>query len=65
MSMHFDPYEEARFRKSTEVMSKNPGITLNRRKCCKCGEYREHTGGKIVRGTSRHNPGTFTCANCV
>jgi hypothetical protein len=41
------------------------GATIPVRKCHGCGKSGTLEGGKYIRGTSRHNPGKFLCADCV
>lgn len=64
MSKEFNPNGLTFYRAATAGHAKNPGVVLNRRKCHVCGIAKETTGGKIVVGTSRHNPSVFTCADC-
>ena len=60
----FNPNGETHYRAATERHAKNAGVVLNRRLCSVCKIGKETTGGKLVRGTSRHNPSKFYCAEC-
>lgn len=40
-------------------------VTLVLRRCKKCGQFKQQTGGKYVKGTSLHNPSRFTCKDCL
>ena len=64
MSKEFNPLAETIYRAATSSHAKTAGITLNRRICHKCKNPCNSTDGKIVRGTSRHNPSKFYCVNC-
>lgn len=63
--MIFDPLETNRFRDSTIKHAMTPGIQFRTRKCCQCGKIKQSENGKYSRGTSRHNPGRFTCFDCI
>jgi len=62
--MWFDPNETERFRRSTERVTKQDGITQPYRRCAKCGN--RVVGLKKVKGTgtSRHNPARWECVTC-
>ncbi len=60
----FSPMDEMEYRARTERSAKNAGIVLNRRYCHKCGKAKGTIGGKLTRGTSRHNPSVFICGEC-
>ncbi len=64
MGKEFNPNGETHYRSATAGHAKNAGIVLNRRKCHICGIAKETTGGMLVRGTSRHNPSKYFCAEC-
>lgn len=64
MVKEFNPLGESLYRAATAGHAKNPGVVLNRRMCHVCGVAKETTGGKIIRGTSRHNPSKYFCAEC-
>lgn len=60
----FSPNGITHYRANTEKHAKQASFVLNRRTCSRCGIAKETTGGKIIRGTSRHNKERFICAEC-
>jgi len=40
------------------------GVMVPQKKCSGCGLVGTLHGGTFVRGTSRHNPGRWLCADC-
>lgn len=59
MTLRIEEWRRAE-RKETMV-----GVMLALRHCRKCGQFKAQDGGKFTKGTSRHNPGYFTCKPCL
>lgn len=59
------PLSIQQFRDKTLENSK-PGLSVcvTRAMCCVCKKPKDRKGGTYKRGTSRHNPTRFTCADC-
>ena len=62
--MYFDPTDTLKYRESTVRCATTPGIQFNTRHCHKCHQIKSIENGKLVRGTSRHNPSKFYCKDC-
>ena len=64
--MMFNSANNERFREQTKAFEASaPGCTNIVKRCVCCGKHKKLDGGKVKRGTSRHNPEQFTCGDCV
>ena len=64
--MMFNPRANESFREQTRRFeSTGPGSTNIVKRCVTCRKYKALGGGKVIKGTSRHNPEQFTCGDCI
>ena len=55
------PNAIGRFREKTGEAARTFSMTLNRRRCARCGEYLAIEGGKITKG---YKASIFVCKEC-
>ena len=59
MTKDFDPRRISDYRSKTANYAKHAGFGVIKRRCQKCGQYKNTTGGSLGRGGK-----DFTCAEC-
>ena len=59
MTKTFDPRNIANYRGKTATYAKHAGFGVIKRRCQKCGQYKNTAGGATGRGGK-----DFTCAEC-